>query len=483
MASPTVSLEALVTHLLIGVHEDRKFISFDIPGGFLQSDMAEDKLVLMKFKGQFADMMVTVNPEYKGLIRYEKTKSGKSIQVLYLKVIRAIYGCIEAALQWYKLFTEVLQKKGFKLNPYDKCIANKMINGNQCSVAWHVDDCMASHKEQHVLEYLGKIMIKHFGEMDIKTGDEHEFLGMTIIFNRRNRTVNIGMNTAVEKIIDDFEKESGEIRGAQVTTPSNHSLFRVDEMSVELDSNKSAIFHSTTAKLLYLMKRVRPDLETSVSFLMKRVSKSTDEDWDKLKRVLNYVKRTKSDERTIGAKTLSQIWNFIDASHAVHENMRSHTGGLMSMGLGLIHGKSCSQTMNTKSSTESELVGVSEYLPYNVWFCNFMEEQGYQIKENILYQDNKSAILMEINGRNSCTGNSRHINIRYFWVKDRVDKGKIKIRYLPTHLMLADFFTKPLMGKLFETMREYIMGWKPIEDLILQFDEDRIKEDVEIRTC
>ena len=112
-----------------------------------------------------------------------------------------------------------------------------------------------------------------------------------------------------------------------------------------------------------------------------------------------------------------------------------------------------------------------------------MEEQGYQIKENILYQDNKSAILMEINGRNSCTGNSRHINIRYFWVKDRVDKGKIKIRYLPTHLMLADFFTKPLMGKLFETMREYIMGWKPIEDLILQFDEDRIKEDVEIRTC
>ena len=138
--------------------------------------------------------------------------------------------------------------------------------------------------------------------------------------------------------------------------------------------------------------------------------------------------------------------------------------------------------MNTKSSTESELVGVSEYLPYNVWFCNFMGEQGYQIKENILYQDNKSAILMEINGHNLCTGNSRHINIWYFWVKDRVDQGKIKVRYLPTHLMLADFFTKPLMGKLFETMREYIMGWKPIEDLILQFDEDRIKEDVEVRT-
>ena len=65
---PTVSLEALVAHLLIGAHEDRKFISFDIPEAFIQSDMAEDKLVLMKFKGQFADMMVTVNPEFKSLI-------------------------------------------------------------------------------------------------------------------------------------------------------------------------------------------------------------------------------------------------------------------------------------------------------------------------------------------------------------------------------------------------------------------------------
>ena len=77
----------------------------------------------------------------------------------------------------------MLQKERFKLNPCDKYIANKMINGSQCSVAWHADDCMASHKEQCDLDDLGKIMIKHFGEMDIKTGYEHEFLGMTIKFN------------------------------------------------------------------------------------------------------------------------------------------------------------------------------------------------------------------------------------------------------------------------------------------------------------
>ena len=79
-----------------------------------------------------------------------------------------------------------------------------------------------------------------------------------------------------------------------------------------------------------------------------------------------------------------------------------------------------------------------------------MEAQGYHIKYNILYQDNQSAIRMERNGRNSCTGNSRHIHIRYFFVKDRLDKGEVEVLYCPTEQTLADFFTKPLQGALYE---------------------------------
>ena len=110
----------------------------------------------------------------------------------------------------------------------------------------------------------------------------------------------------------------------------------------------------------------------------------------------------------------------------------------------LTYAKSTKQKLNTKSSTEAELVGVSEYLPYNIWLPMFMKEQGYDIKTNLLAQDNQSAIKMEMNGRNSCTGNTRHINIRYFFVKDRVDKKEITIGYCPTECMLVDFFTKSL---------------------------------------
>ena len=89
----------------------------------------------------------------------------------------------------------------------------------------------------------------------------------------------------------------------------------------------------------------------------------------------------------------------------------------MSLGWGVLHAKSSKQKLNTKSLREAELVGMSGYISYNIWLVNFLKEQGYKIKENIIYQDNESTIRMKRNGRNLCTGNSRHIDIRYFFCK------------------------------------------------------------------
>ena len=189
------------------------------------------------------------------------------------------------------------------------------------------------------------------------------------------------------------------------------------------------------------------------------------------------MKDTADDKRIIGANSVNDIFTWIDAAHAVHENMRSQTGGCMSLGWGVFHARSGKQKINTKSSTESELVGTSDYLPYDIWAIMFLMAQGYKIVENILFQDNQSEIRMLKNGRNSCTGNSRHIDVRYFWVKDRINKGELTVEYCPTHLMLADYFTKPLQGSQFRKFRDIIMGYKPISTL---FDEIALKERVEL---
>ena len=155
-------------------------------------------------------------------------------------------------------------------------------------------------------------------------------------------------------------------------------------------------------------KRSRPYIELVVLFLCTQVSCCTEEDWGKLKRLLRFLNQTIDDERIMGADDLLSLLTWIDVSYGVHTDMKGHTGGAMSFGTGIVHGKASKQKLNTKSSTETEVVGTSDYLPYNIWIMYFMEHQGYKLKNNTLNQDNQSAIKMEKNGRNSCTGNSRH---------------------------------------------------------------------------
>ena len=349
---------------------------------------------------------------------------------------------------------------GFVLNPYDHCVANKEINGSMCTIVFYVDDNKISHKDPQVVRSVVESLKGHFGELTVTEGKKFDFLGMNITI-RDDKKIEIEMKDQINEAINWIGEEVNHMP----KTPANRNLFSVDENSVPLGKEKSDTFHSVVAKLLYISKRGRPDIEVAVSFLCRRVSKSTEEDWLKLSRILGYLKGTINEVRIIGAVSLRDLYMWVDAAYGVHSDMRSHTGGTMSFGHGVVHHKSSVQKLNTKSSTESELVGTSEYLPYNIWLKNFMSTQGYDIKDNILFQDNQSAIKMENNGKRSCTGNSRHINIRHFFVKDRIDKKEVRVEYCPTGIMLADYFIKPLQGRAFKIFRDVIMDYRHISIL------------------
>jgi hypothetical protein len=138
--------------------------------------------------------------------------------------------------------------------------------------------------------------------------------------------------------------------------------------------------------------------------------------------------------------------------------MRRHTGGGLTLGRRFPISVSTKQKLNTRSSTESELVGVNDMMPIICWTRYFLFSQGYEIIENLLLQDNKSSILLEQNGRSSSGKRTRHINIRYFFITDRVNMKEISIDWCPTKKMVADYMTKPLQESLFRELRDYIMG-------------------------
>ena len=122
----------------------------------------------------------------------------------------------------------------------------------------------------------------------------------------------------------------------------------------------------------------------------------------------------------IGADSISIMDIFVDASYGVHMDMKGHTGGCVTLGRGALMSKSGKQKLNTKSSTETEVVGCSDYVLVNpIWGKNFLAHQGYTVQSK-LHQDNQSATKMARNGTKSCGQKSRHIDIRYFWIQDRI---------------------------------------------------------------
>jgi hypothetical protein len=103
-------------------------------------------------------------------------------------------------------------------------------------------------------------------------------------------------------------------------------------------------------------------------------------------------------------------------------------------------------------------------MPAICWTRYFLEAQGYHVHDNVLFQDNKSAILLEKNGKASSSKRTKHINIRYFFITDRVRRGDVSLAWCPTTSMTGDFMTKPLQGTLFRKFRDQIMGVIPAQD-------------------
>ena len=167
-ASPTVSLESLFLTSVINAKENWDVMTCNIPNAFIQAHMpktkAGDEQVVMKITGMMVDLLVQLSPNTYGQhVVFEcRTK------VIYLHVLQALYGMLVAAILWYQKLQKDLESIGFKINPYNPCVANQMVRGRQHTVVFHVDNLKCSHTDKKVnsefLQWLNK-MYGEYGEV------------------------------------------------------------------------------------------------------------------------------------------------------------------------------------------------------------------------------------------------------------------------------------------------------------------------------
>ena len=195
---------------------------------------------------------------------------------------------------------------------------------------------------------------------------------------------------------------------------------------------------------------------------------STEEDEKKLERVMSYLNGSR--DKGIVFKSTGEIVvrAYIDASHAVHADAKGHTGVLITLGLGPVMTKSVKQKILAKSSTESELVALSDYADEVNSVREFLSSVGIKTAPAVIYQDNKSTLALIRQGELGGKDRKRHFKVRRLMVRELCSEGCVRVRYIPTTAMMADMLTNPLQGELFTRLRSASMNCHAVKTRHIQ---------------
>ena len=334
-SSPTASFPSIMSILKIAAVEKRKLVAIDIGGAYLNASMDEE--VYMIIDKQVTEVVAKLDVKAKTYVRKDGT--------LAVKLKKALYGCKQSAVLWFKRLKAYLEKLGFTGNLKDKCVFNLNRNSHQVTIVFHVDDLLITSGSSDNLNWIKKKLRDEIIDSKEQHGDEITYLGM-LIRRKKDDGVSLSMDKIVDEVLEGVE--------GVVKTLATDDLFKVDSKLQPLPDPEKEVFHSMVAKLLYLAMRTRPDLLLAVSFLTTRVTKATEEDMKKLNRVVSYMNGTKRMSLESNSKEFKCVEGYVDAAFGKHVDGKSHTGMIIMIGETTVAVKSGKQKIVTKDSTEAE---------------------------------------------------------------------------------------------------------------------------------
>ena len=446
LSSPTVSTCAVMTTFAIAAHEMRHVSVVDITGAYLNADMNTGIILYMRLDQTMSSMVCKINKTYG---EYLDDKG-----CIVVRLDKALYGCVESAALWYENLSDALSAAGYVKNRYEMCVYNKTnIKGIQCTMAVHVDDLIISSVDKGMIDFLCEHLRIRYGMITRADGPVVNYLGMVF-----DLTVAGEARLTMKGYVEDTITYAGVTGTAK--SPATDGLFEIREGAVMANEKMRVWFHSVVAKLSYLAKRAKPECLTAIAFLATRVTKCTEDDLEKLRRVLRYIAGTRDNGVVFRPGVLGIcVRVYVDAAYGVHADGKSHTGSCVAIGdVGSVHCKSSKQSIVTKSSTEAELVALSDSANQGLYLRNFLKDQGYKMGPIVIYQDNTSCMALVDRGRSGAE-RTRHIGIKYFWLSERVTRGEAEVGHKGTKEMYANLLTKPLQGAQFQHEKKLLTGW------------------------
>ena len=356
---------------------------------------------------------------------------------LVCRLNRSLYGLKQSPRCWNAAFTNFMSSKGFSANSADPCVFTKADCGCVSVVAVYVDDLIIITKTSKEMQEIKDTLAKQFKMKDL--GKLHFCLGISVHHDQETNRLWIHQQQYITSML----KKYGLAEANPVSTPAdpNVTLEKNDGNSCAVDQT---MYQSMVGTLLYAATTTRPDIAHAVSVVAKFSSAPTAAHLTAVKRIFRYLKATKHVGLCYEKTATGGLSGYSDADWAGdRDDRRSTSGHVFLMAKGAVSWCSKKQSVVALSTSEAEYVALSQATQELVWLRRLLAGIGQPIEgPTTLYEDNQGTIAI---ARNPIShSRTKHIDIKYHFVRDAVQEGTIELIYCPTEVMIADLLTKGL---------------------------------------
>lgn len=358
------------------------------------------------------------------------------------KLEKALYGLKQAPMQWNKRITDFLKEKGLSSLSTEKCI---YVNSEKSLIlAIYVDDGILIGQDEREMDTLLKGLRKEF---EMTSCDEPtSFLGIDIKFD--NQHLKLSQESYAKQVLDKFNMSEAN----SAVTPIVQNQHEEDEKKIIVKFP----YRECVGSLLYLSTKTRPDISYAVGFCSRNVNNPSQQDVNNVKRIIRYIRGT-TELGISYSGGCEDLIAYCDSDFAGDVRTRKSTSGYVIYYLGgPVSWRSRKQPIVATSSTEAEYIAAAECCRELIYLKMLIEElTGLEIKATLRI-DNLSAISLIKNG--VINRRSKHIDVRYHFIKEKFDDGVIKLEHCSTNEQIADIFTKSLGFNKFKFFKQKLMS-------------------------
>ena len=438
--SPTAAFASVLTVLNIILNKKLAWKLKDVESAYLNSEFGGG--LYMKLDPNVARHVVTLDPSAAEFL----TEDGS----MYVEIVKALYGLQESAKLWYETLGKKFTKMGFDRSNYDHALFFKRVGDELVIILVYVDDMLIAGSPEQLAK-IEEELNKEFSMTSTELSPpKYDYVGLRVEYSAQAHEFLLSQPGMISKITEGITVASD--------VPCDQNLYKETEETPLEDQSAKTDFRSKLMECQWAA-RVRPDIKVAIGYLSTKMQSPNVGDAAKLLKLRQYLYGTKDFKMKVKPVDVIQVYASADASFGPFKDGKSNTGMVVTVGVpnAPVIVKTQKQTSVANSSTAAELIAFSSTLEEVFWLVLLIEELGFKQETVEIEQDNTSTMRLIEKGPSS-TGRTKWINIKQFWISEHLEKGDVKLKYVPSLELIADGLTKPLGRKAFKEWRRRILN-------------------------